>query len=68
MDWNKTACQAVETRCSGNVFADLGFEEPEARVYKMRSELMIAIEKMIADQHLSQTEAAQMLKVSRCAH
>ncbi len=31
----------------------------------MRSELMIAIEKMIADQHLSQTEAAQVLKVSQ---
>ncbi|MFC4525107.1 XRE family transcriptional regulator [Dyella halodurans] len=53
------------TRSSGNVFVDLGFAEPEARVHKMRSELMIAIEKMIADQHLSQTEAAQVLKVSQ---
>ncbi len=53
------------TRSSGNVFADLGFAEPEARVHKMRSELMIAIEKMIADQHLSQTEAAKVLQVSQ---
>ena len=52
-------------RSSGNVFADLGFAEPEASVHKMRSELMIAIEKMIDDKHLSQTEAAQVLKVSQ---
>jgi predicted XRE-type DNA-binding protein len=49
---------ATLTRSSGNVFADLGFAEPEASVHKMRSELMIAIEKMIDDKHLSQTEAA----------
>ncbi|HVI55250.1 MAG TPA: helix-turn-helix transcriptional regulator [Luteibacter sp.] len=53
------------THSSGNVFADLGFSEPEASVHKMRSELMIAIEKMIDDKHLSQTEAAQVLKVSQ---
>jgi predicted XRE-type DNA-binding protein len=53
------------TRSSGNVFADLGFAEPEARVHKMRSELMIAIEKMIDEHHLSQTEAAKILKVSQ---
>lgn len=53
------------TRSSGNVFADLGFAEPEARVHKMRSELMIAIEKMIEDKHLSQAEAARVLKVSQ---
>lgn len=53
------------TRSSGNVFADLGFPAPEASVHKMRSELMIAIEKMIADQHLSQIEAAKVLKVSQ---
>lgn len=53
------------TRSSGNVFTDLGFPEPEASVHKMRSELMIAIEKMIADKHLSQIEAAKVLKVSQ---
>jgi predicted XRE-type DNA-binding protein len=53
------------TRSGGNVFADLGFTEPEASVHKMRSELMIAIEKMIDDRHLSQTEAAQVLRVSQ---
>jgi predicted XRE-type DNA-binding protein len=35
------------TGSSGNVFADLGFAEPEASVHKMRSELMIAIDEMI---------------------
>jgi predicted XRE-type DNA-binding protein len=34
-------------RSSGNVFADLGFAEPEASDHKMRSELMIAIDEMI---------------------
>jgi predicted XRE-type DNA-binding protein len=53
------------THSSGNVFTDLGFIEPEASVHKMRSELMIAIEKMIDAKHLSQTEAAQVLKVSQ---
>ncbi|WP_154670736.1 hypothetical protein [Luteibacter rhizovicinus] len=33
----------------GNVFADLGFAEPEAGIYKTRSEAMIANEKMLAE-------------------
>ena len=37
------------TRSSGNVFADLELSEPEARIHKVRSELMIAIEKMTDD-------------------
>lgn len=36
-------------RTSGNVFADLGFAEPEASVQKMRSEFMIAMDKMTDD-------------------
>lgn len=53
------------TGSSGNVFADLGFPEPEATVLRMRAELMIAIEKMIEDKHLNQTDAARVLKVSQ---
>lgn len=53
------------THSSGNVFADLGFSEPEAAVHRMRSELMIEIEKMIQAQHLTQTDAAKILQVSQ---
>ncbi|MFC4764802.1 helix-turn-helix domain-containing protein [Dyella koreensis] len=53
------------THSSGNVFADLGFSEPEATVHRMRSELMIEIEKMIQARHLTQTDAAKILQVSQ---
>jgi hypothetical protein len=39
-----TRDDATLTRCSDNVFADLGFNEPDASIHKMRSELTIAIE------------------------
>jgi predicted XRE-type DNA-binding protein len=50
---------------SGNVFADLGFAEPEATVHLMRADLMNQIEKMINDQKLTQVEAAKKLHVSQ---
>jgi predicted XRE-type DNA-binding protein len=53
------------TVSSGNVFADLGFPEPEATVHKMRSELMIEIEKMIRAQNLTQIQAARILHVTQ---
>ena len=53
------------TVSSGNVFADLGFPEPEATVHRMRSELMIEIEKLIQAQSLTQTEAARILQVTQ---
>jgi predicted XRE-type DNA-binding protein len=50
---------------SGNVFADLGFENAEARVMAMRAQLMIDIEKIIKAQGLTQNVAARLLGVSQ---
>ena len=52
------------TPSSGNVFADLGFTEPEANVHKMRSDLMIAIERMIAEKHLTHGSRQGAIDVS----
>jgi len=38
---------------SGNVFVDLGFAKPDASVHKMRSERMIADEKMLEEIRVS---------------
>jgi predicted XRE-type DNA-binding protein len=50
---------------SGNVFADLGFEPAEAQVMAMRADLMIALEKAIKSQGLTQSAAASILGVSQ---
>lgn len=52
------------TRSSGNVFADLGFPPAEAQNLLLRTTLMIAIEKFIADSGLSQRAAAARLGVT----
>lgn len=53
------------TRSSGNVFADLGFDNAAAQVMAMRADLMIALEKAIKDQQLTQAAAATILGVSQ---
>jgi len=53
------------TRSSGNVFEDLGFPEDEAHVFKMRLELMVAIERMIKEQQLTQSEVVEILRVAQ---
>jgi predicted XRE-type DNA-binding protein len=50
---------------SGNVFADLGFPEPQATVHLMRAKLMVQIEKMIDEEKLTQVQAAKKLHVSQ---
>lgn len=50
---------------SGNVFADLGFEPEEALNLKLRSDLMIEIEKLIEARGLTQTAAAEVLHVTQ---
>lgn len=50
---------------SGNVFTDLGFEPEVALNLKLRSDLMIAISKLIEDRGLTQTAAAALLKVTQ---
>jgi predicted XRE-type DNA-binding protein len=51
------------TRSSGNVFADLGFDDAEATNLLMRSDLMRAIEKWFNASGLMQSAAAKQLGV-----
>ena len=53
------------TRSSGNVFRDLGFSPEEAEHLKVRSDLMISVQKAIAAQRLKQAEAAKLLGVTQ---
>ena len=53
------------TPSSGNVFADLGFDSAEAQLLEMRAKLMIALEKAIKEQNMTQTAAAKILGVSQ---
>ena len=49
------------TRSSGNVFADLGFDDEEAEHLRIRSELMAALRSLIYAQGLTQQGAAALL-------
>ncbi len=49
----------------GNVFADLGFDEQEAANLKLRSQLMIEVEKDLMEKKLTQQAAAEVLGISQ---
>lgn len=53
------------TQGSDNVFADLGFDTTEAASLKVRSDLMIKIEKFISNKHWTQAEAAKRMGVTQ---
>ncbi|MGH7313261.1 MAG: helix-turn-helix domain-containing protein [Candidatus Rokuibacteriota bacterium] len=53
------------TRSSGNVFRDLGFSADEAAHLKLRSELMVNLQKAITARRLKQAEAAELLGVTQ---
>ena len=53
------------TTSSGNVFADLGFDEAEAQVLALRADLMAQVEKTIRARKLTQVRAAEVLGVSQ---
>jgi len=50
---------------SGNVFADLGFHEPEARVLQMRAMLQIQIEAEIQARGWTRLRVSKQLGVDR---
>ena len=50
---------------SGNVFEDLGFEKHEAAVLQAKANVMIAVEKYIKANSLTQAQAAELLGVPR---
>jgi len=52
-------------RSSGNVFRDLGFSRVAAENLRIRSELMIQLEKLIEREGLTQTAAARLFGVSQ---
>ena len=53
------------TRSTGNVFRDLGFPPDEAEHLRIRSDLLIQIQKAIRSQGLKQAEAAKLLDVTQ---
>jgi len=52
-------------RSSGNVFRDLGFSSDEAEHLKVRSDLMLNLQKTIAARGLKQAEAVDLLGVTQ---
>lgn len=53
------------TPSSGNVFADLGFGPEEAEHLRIRSDLMIALRRLIEDRRLTQADAARVFGVTQ---
>jgi len=53
------------TRSTGNVFRDLGFPPDEAEHLKVRSDLMLNLQKAIAARGLKQGDAAKLLGVTQ---
>jgi len=51
------------TKSSGNVFKDLGFENPELEL--MKSQLALAIFRIFKKKKLNQTQAAELLGVDQ---
>ena len=49
------------TRSSGNVFLDLGFPPQEAEHLRVRSDLLIQVQKVIASRGLRRSESAKIL-------
>lgn len=52
-------------KSSGNVYADLGFEQVEAENLLIRSKLMAAIKTYIDSEDITQSEAAERFKVAQ---
>jgi predicted XRE-type DNA-binding protein len=53
------------TKGSANVFRDLGFSRAEGEHLRVRADLMLALEKLIARRQLTQAQAAKLLGVSQ---
>ena len=53
------------TPSSGNVFADLGFDPEEAEHLRVRSDLMIAVRRIIEERSLTQAQAAELFGVTQ---
>lgn len=61
----KHARESKVTPSSGNVFADLGFDDAEAQVLALRADLMVQLEKQIKARKMTQVAASRLLGVSQ---
>lgn len=52
-------------KSSGNVFADLGFDQDEAEHLRIRSALMATLRQILQDRRLTQAAAATLFDVSQ---
>lgn len=52
-------------RGGGNVFADLGFDPASAANLRLRSELMMRVERYVRESGATQTEAARVLGITQ---
>ncbi len=52
-------------KSSGNVFADLGFDQDEAEHLRIRSALMATLREVLEQRKLTQAEAAELFEVSQ---
>lgn len=59
------AARSPLTKSTGNVFADLGFDRDEAEHLRIRSDLMIAVSKVLDDRKLTQADAAELFGVTQ---
>ena len=59
------AKRPVVRRSSGNVFADLGFDEDEAEHLRIRSALMVTLRQVVQARELTQAAAAALFEVSQ---
>lgn len=50
---------------SGNVFLDLGFSDEDAQNLRVRSDLMISLNKLIEARGLTQAQAAELFDVTQ---
>ena len=53
------------TESSGNVFADLGFEPPEAAILEMRASLMSDLRTYIESSGMTEDEAAVKFRIAQ---
>jgi len=59
--WNDT--RVIQS--SGNVFVDLGFDPAEAEVMALRVEVMMRLRKHLAEEGLTQSQAAKQLGITQ---
>jgi len=63
-NWGKIMKNKIH-ESSGNVFLDLGYASEDAEILMLRADMMAKVRRWVSDQGLTQTEAAEILRVSQ---